>query len=470
MTSSTDIEHPACITHLLPEAMMASLARSFVRLTDIGFGFMDKDGVKVVIVSPLEEECGAVTGDDAELVGYCRKTREKLAVLHDSVLASKKLPHHEPTHHECLYGLAYSTRAILMEGDTIGYCTLGPYLPQAFHPPATEVQKRMGEAAAARLQEIHDSLTPLSRVDASAVLASSCGIVELLADYAYKISVAGQMQSISMEENYRMLLEKNRELQETKIRLEELDRLKSNILSTISHELRTPLTSIIGYSDMLLGQSGESLSGDQKKFIQTINEKGGSLLNMINKILDVASIEAGRFDMSRERYPVDQLVESAIDRVRRETPRLDVKIEYAPPEKSICTFGDPGTIEKAIYHVIDNAVKFSPPGGVVQVQMRRINPEMDSKDHKGFVIMAPTMKSVEIMVRDFGPGVPDELKDKIFEPFFQADDTTTRSHGGLGLGLALVKQYVWANKGQILVESHDGMGATFFIRLPVQDP
>lgn len=295
------------------------------------------------------------------------------------------------------------------------------------------------------------------------------GVMDVINTYAYKVQVASQMQHISMEENYRILLEKNRELQETKIRLEELDRLKSNILSTISHELRTPLTSIIGYSDMLMGQSGESLTEDQKKFVQTINEKGGALLNMINKILDVASIEAGRFELSKEKYPINKLIESAIDRVKAESSRLDVKIEYGKTEESILVFGDPISIEKAIYHVIDNAVKFSPPAGVVQVQMRRVNPESDNVESKGFVIMAPAMKSVEIMVRDFGTGIAEEVKDKIFEPFFQTDDPTTRSYGGLGLGLALVKQYVWANRGQIFVESQEGMGSTFFIRLPVQD-
>jgi signal transduction histidine kinase len=469
MTTSLEIEHPECISHLLSHELLSALSRDFTSLTGVGVGFMDKDGVKIVITNPHESFCTSLTGANVELIGYCRMTREKLAVLHESVVASQKLRQEEITHHTCMYGMRYSVTAVMLEGDTVGYCFLGPYIEPEYELPAVELIKKMDGVGTEQIESFFSRLRPLERKEAGSMLQSLRGILDVVNIYAYKVQVASQMQHISMEENYRILLDKNRELQDTKIRLEELDRLKSNILSTISHELRTPLTSIIGYSDMLLGQSGESLTADQKKFVKTINEKGGALLNMINKILDVASIESGRFELSKEKYPISKLIESAIDRVRAESARLDVKIEYGKSEEPILVYGDPSSIEKAIYHVIDNAVKFSPPAGVVQVQMRRVNPETDTSECRGFVIMAPALRSVEIMVRDFGTGIADEMKEKIFEPFFQSDDATTRTYGGLGLGLALVKQYVWANHGQIFVESQEGMGSTFYIRLPVQD-
>jgi two-component system sensor histidine kinase BarA len=469
MTTSAEIEHPDCISHLLSHELLSELSRHFTILMGVGVGFIDRDGVKIVITNPNQDFCASMTGENVELMGYCRMTREKLAVLHETVVASQKLMQDEITHHTCMYGFRYSVAAVLLEGDPIGYCFLGPYIEPDYELPAGELIKKMDGIGVEQIERFFSGLKPLQRKQAGSMLQSVLGTVDIVNSYAYKVQVASQMQHISMEENYRILLEKNRELQETKIRLEELDRLKSNILSTISHELRTPLTSIIGYSDMLLGQSGESLTDDQKKFVQTINEKGGALLNMINKILDVASIESGRFELSKEKYPVNKLIESAIDRIRAESSRLDVKIEYGKSDEPILVYGDPSSIEKAIYHVIDNAVKFSPPAGVVQVQMRRVNPESESPECRGFVIMAPALKSVEIMVRDFGTGIADEMKEKIFEPFFQSDDATTRTYGGLGLGLALVKQYVWANHGQIFVESQEGMGSTFYIRLPVQD-
>lgn len=469
MTTTTDIEHPDCISHLLPGEILEDMSNDFARISGTGFGFLDKDGIKITLVNFDQDFCDAICNDDAELIGHCRKTREKLAVLHHNTIESMKLRQNDITHHTCFLGFDYSVRSVIMEGDVIGYCVLGPCLTPDYQVPSSEIIEKAVNVTSDQIKAFYSNLKHTSHKEAGSILLSACGIIDTINDYAYKVFVAGQMQYASMEENYRILLERNKELQETKIRLEELDKLKSNLLSTISHELRTPLTSIIGYSDMLLGQTGGKLSKDQHKFINTINEKGGALLDMINKILDVASIEAGRFEISKGKYPIEELIESMIDKIRSESSRQDVKIDYAKAEEKFTTYGDPITIEKALYHVIDNAVKFSPPGGSVQVQIRKVTPEMEKKDHRGFVIMAPMMKSVEIMVRDFGPGIPEALKNKIFEPFYQAEDPATRSHGGLGLGLAIVKQYIWANNGTISVDSQEGMGSTFIIRLPVQE-
>jgi two-component system sensor histidine kinase BarA len=466
MTTATDISHPGSVSQIFSKETIDALARFVLELTKTGMSLLDRDGSDFSCLNPNEDFC-EIACAHPDMAAACRQTRGRLAALHESALKAGNLRPGDVTHHTCFMDFNYSIKAVIIDGDVAGYCVFGPYLKPRYSLPSAELLQNMEPITDTQVESFYSCLKITRTEEAAAVLQSIGGIVDLLADYAGKLSMTAHMQFVSMEENYRTLLEKNRELTETKMRLEELDRLKSNLLSTISHELRTPLTSIIGYSDMLLGQIGGSLSQEQEKFIRTINEKGGALLAMINKILDVASIEAGRFEIVKEKIPADSLIQSAIQKVKAESARHDVRIEYAAPDENVVIFGDPVTLEKAVGNLIDNAVKFSPPGGVVQVQMRKVNPEMEDSDTKGLVIMAPTLRSMEIMVRDFGPGIPGELKEKIFEPFFQADDTTTRSHGGLGLGLALVKQYVWANNGSIHVESQEGMGATFFIRLPL---
>ena len=111
-------------------------------------------------------------------------------------------------------------------------------------------------------------------------------------------------------------------------------------------------------------------------------------------------------------------------------------------------------------------MKFSSAGGSVQVQFRELSQRPEGDEAVGYVVMAPKLNWIEIMVRDYGVGMPEEVLEQIFRPLFQGDDSVTRHHGGLGLGLALVKHYVTANEGRVSVESTEGEGSTFYIRLP----
>jgi len=451
MATTIDITYHQKISQIISKETAQLLVNSLSNLTGAGMTIFDGDGNEFASSSSIHDYCN-LQNMNQSYKDSCIQTRKNLPVTHENYQKKENSDNIKVTNHLCFSGLSYSITSLIIEDQTIGYLALGPYLKIQ---PGYNANQQISYPKAFE-EEI-----------ALLMLQSSADILNIIMDLAIKVSVTTHMQFLTMEENYRNLLEKNKELTEIKIKLEELDRLKSNLLSTISHELRTPLTSIIGYSDMLLGQIGGTLTKEQERFVKTINEKGGVLLSMINKILDVASIEAARFEMAKERVNASGLVRLAIEKIRNESPRVDVKIEFASEDENLTILGDPTTLEKAIYHLIDNAMKFSPPGGLVQVQIRRVNPEVEDSQSRGFVILAPTLKAIEIMVRDFGPGIPEGLKEKIFEPFFQADDSATRSYGGLGLGLALVKQYLWANKGSIKVESSEGGGATFLIRLPL---
>ena len=468
MTTASDIGSPDCISHILPKGVITDLANQFMRISKVGCGFFNRQGRVLEIVNPDQDFCDLACGNP-EIDSFCAGTKKNLAILHEKEVNDPDHEQSDITTHACFLGFSYCVKSIIIDTETVGYISLGPYLTPRFQLPQQRFIEKMPDFTPEQLLSFYADLKKISDKEAADLLLSFDGMVSVIAHSSYKLVLAGQMQFMSMEENYRNLLDNNRELQETKSRLEELDRLKSNLLSTISHELRTPLTSIIGYSDMLLGQVGGGLTKDQEKFVRTINEKGGALMDMINKILDVASIESGRFEMTSEQVPVGELIGPAVEKSKASSFRQDVKVEYIASGEQLSAICDPDSIGRALFHIIDNAVKFSPPGGSVRIQARKYNPESKDKGTKGLVIMAPTLKSIEIMIKDNGPGIPDVVKDSIFDPFYQADDSVTRKYGGLGLGLALVKQYVWANKGSISVESQEDRGTTFFIRLPTAE-
>jgi two-component system sensor histidine kinase BarA len=367
--------------------------------------------------------------------------------------------------HPCFAGLAYATSPLHYDGDLVGNIVVGPFRPVqgAEPPPTVPLAEGVDPAEIERLAARTRRLSPeiLARIFGS--VHSLLGIVMGM---GHKVLATGTAHTLSVEESYRQLMDKNRQLEENQQRLEEIDRLKSNLLATMSHELRTPLTSIIGYGDMLAsGMGGGRLTEDQLGYVHTITEKGEGLLRTISTILDVASMESGRLEVDRQRAPITEIVEGAVHRAREASPRKDVRVELGELSRAVVVV-DPEMVEKAIFHLVDNAMKFSKPGGSVQVQVRELSQKPEGDEAVGYVVMAPRLNWVEIMIRDYGVGMPDEIHEQIFQPLFQGDGTATRHHGGLGLGLALVKHYITANEGRIDVESKEGEGSTFLVRFP----
>jgi signal transduction histidine kinase len=249
------------------------------------------------------------------------------------------------------------------------------------------------------------------------------------------------------------------ELAQANLHLYEMNRLKSDFLATMSHELRTPLNSIIGFSDVL--GSIESLDDRQKRYVQNIRSSGRMLLEMINDILDLAKIEAGKMEVRPGLFRLESLVSAQCDMVRplAERKRIDLAFDIGPGLDELEQ--DPAKVQQILANLLSNAVKFTPEGGRIDVRARLAD-EVGSGSE------------LLIDVIDTGVGIAEEEQQAIFEKFRQGrvfqtgDDAMTREFSGTGLGLSIVRELCRLLGGDVAVESQLGRGSRFTVRLPVR--
>jgi signal transduction histidine kinase len=243
------------------------------------------------------------------------------------------------------------------------------------------------------------------------------------------------------------------ELAQVNMRLFEMNQLKSEFLATMSHELRTPLNSILGFSEVLAGI--ESMDDRQKRYVQNIQKSGKTLLEMINDILDLAKIEAGKMEIRLTEFSVQQIVAAQADMVRplaeRKNIDLDVSVDPdLPPLRQ-----DQARVQQILGNLLSNAIKFTPEGGRVDITAAR--------DAGDFLVMR---------VIDTGVGIAEEDQQVIFEKFRQGTmsvptgDIMAREYSGSGLGLSIVKELCKLLGGEVSVVSELGKGSTFAVRLP----
>ena len=369
---------------------------------------------------------------------------------------------------DCRCGLRYTAAPISFQGCLLGKLVVGPYRPSesdrlsrpSIVPPDETVDV---SETAPLLETMRRTPMTLVRKIASAMLS----VLDAVLFSSHKALVTSEMHIASVRESFNVLQEKNHQLEEMNDRMKEFDRMKSSFLSTISHELRTPLTSIIGYSDMLASGIAGELGEEQQRFIDTIKTKGEELLRLISSILDFSQVETGHLTVDPEIVSPRELIENLVHRSREAASKRGVRLSLNLSDKLHRISLDVAKIQSALAHLIDNAVKFSPVGGVVRVSAEIVPASGDemSDDGLGFVLLG-TPNWLEISVQDFGEGISDEDQTVIFEPFTQLDDSTTREHGGAGLGLALVKQFVSAHNGKVEVHSTRNEGSRFVMRIP----
>jgi signal transduction histidine kinase len=232
--------------------------------------------------------------------------------------------------------------------------------------------------------------------------------------------------------------------------VQQLDALKSNFLAVISHELRTPLTAIQGFVDLLIGGKVGRLSASQRDLLARVSRNAAHLISMVNDVIEVAEIEAQGLS-ERHLEPVDPLdaFMATLPRLeqRRETKR--VTIEPILKEQIPKILAEQKALERILYHLLDNAVKFSPNDSRVWVEFERIEDKLS------------------IHVRDQGIGIHSLHLKKIFDYFYQVDNKLTRSYEGLGLGLATTRVLLLATGGEITVKSSPGSGSDFAITYPI---
>ena len=251
----------------------------------------------------------------------------------------------------------------------------------------------------------------------------------------------------------RLLDQKLGEMAETNVALYESNKLKAEFLANVSHELRTPLTSIIVFAELLREGPSSEGNGRAARYAENILISGRILLEMINDLLDLAKIEAGKIELRIETVRLDELCESMLDLIRplAAEKRIELRLEIDAALPAL--FTDRGRLRQILHNLISNAVKFTPADGSVRVGARR-----EGEGH------------VRVWVADSGPGIADEQQAVIFEKFRQIDQSATREHHGSGLGLAIAKDLTRVLGGEIGVDSRPGHGATFWVRLPTTAP
>lgn len=240
-------------------------------------------------------------------------------------------------------------------------------------------------------------------------------------------------------------------LEQRTIEAQEASRLKSQFVSNVSHELRTPINSILGYASLLLDETYGPVGDEQKTPLEGVVRNARDLLALVNNVLDLSKIEAGKLLIHVEELDLSDLLKGILIGMKPLLDQKPLQIHWKGLDRLPLIESDVGKVKQIFTNLLSNAVKFTPRGSIT----------IAGKD-------LPERKGVEIAVEDTGIGIKPEELPKLFSAFYQADADLTRAYGGVGLGLRIVKDLVHLLQGEIRVESRPGEGSTFTVFLPIR--
>ncbi len=268
------------------------------------------------------------------------------------------------------------------------------------------------------------------------------GTLTIIDDVTERVRREAELQS-QIEERSRLLSSEKLARNEA----ERANRLKDEFLATVSHELRNPLNAILGWAHML--RLGKLAPGNAERAVETIYRNAKSQAQLVSDLLDVSRIISGKLRLDIRTVDLISIINAAIDSIRPAADAKSIRLQAILDPLAGPISGDADRLQQIVWNLLTNAVKFTPKSGRIQVQLRRVNSQ------------------VEIVVSDSGVGISKEFLPHVFDRFRQADASTTRIHGGLGLGLSIVHQLVDLHGGSVSVHSEgEGKGATFTITLP----
>jgi signal transduction histidine kinase len=311
-----------------------------------------------------------------------------------------------------------------------------------------EVCKRLrSQSATARVPIIHLSATFVKDVDkVTGLEAGADGYLTHPVEPPVLIATVNAFLRARAAEDAREKLLVSE--QAARAEAERANRLKDDFLATLSHELRTPLNAIVGWSQLL--RSGTPEAGELAEGLEAIERNAKSQSQLIADLLDVSRITSGKLRLDIQPVDPTAMIDDALDSVKHAAASKNIHITRTLDAHAGPVLGDPGRLQQVMWNLVNNAVKFTQKGGKITVILRRID------------------SHIEIVVRDNGSGIDAELLPHIFNRFQQGDASTTRQHGGLGLGLSIVKHLVEMHGGVVTASSPGlGRGSSFVVSLPV---
>lgn len=272
-----------------------------------------------------------------------------------------------------------------------------------------------------------------------------------------ELILIGESKSDEIEGLRKSMLELNnelnnltRELQKKNVQLSKLNEQKNEFLGMAAHDLRNPISVIMAYSEFILDEAEERLDPEHVKFIRIIISSSEFMLNMLNDLLDIAKIESGKLNLSKEKVDIEKLINTNVSLNRAIAQNKGINIMVELFDKIPEVYIDPAKIEQVLNNLISNAIKFSDSGTTVTVSAFR------SKDH------------VTVSVKDQGQGIPKEDIDKLFKPFSKLSVQSTAGEKSTGLGLTITRKIIVGHGGNIWVESEVNKGTTFYFSIPIE--
>jgi len=253
------------------------------------------------------------------------------------------------------------------------------------------------------------------------------------------------------------------ELAQTNVALYEANKIKGEFLANVSHELRTPLNSIIGFAEVLeetIVGPNSTIEAKRKRYIHNIITSSRRLLDLINDLLDIAKIEAGRMEVRVDTVNISDTAEGLITLIRPQAEKSGIRLLTKVQRGLPLIQTDAGKVHQVIFNFLSNAVKFTPEGGSVTLSVNLLEgPAINLRAGE---------KRIRFSVTDTGPGIAHEMQDRIFDKFTQLDNSVTRLHGGTGLGLTISRDLAKLLTGRIELDSDVGKGATFSLIIPLE--